>query len=114
MVKRNNSKRKRNDLAKQDKEDTGSFKSQSASTSPVSPNGKGKDLPSSPSRTPVCTPSQQKKASPKGEVICKMNRLAVVRDLSSHRKALLKPLLKFTSVDGKLTEYSRNFREFLG
>lgn len=62
----------------------------------------------SPPSHPAKEKKKRKKHFPKPDVICKVDK-EIERGLFAYKKALIGPLLKLTSVDGKSVEDTRNF-----
>lgn len=84
---------------------------------------KGRILPfsptkNSPSPSPITTsqptPLEKQKPFRGGGGICQVGRKALEKDLSSQRKALLRPFIKCTSVNLLSTEDPRNFLQAPG
>lgn len=95
-------------------------KTQSAPNLParMEQQGKARMLPSSPSRTPASSSSNQSQGKkertfPKGNKICVVDRQALKRDLSSQRRALLRPPFKCTAVDRRSMKDPRNLSDAL-
>lgn len=99
------------------------LKSRSLSTSPAQTLSLFTFTPPHPSTSTLLAtstlpyPSRKKKDNnhfPQMDEICKVNRREVDKDLFTQKKALLGPLFKITSINGKSVEDPRNFSKALG